>query len=80
MTMKPVHTYTGYTTMDLTACVVHALQNDDGSTRIVACYPKKWVALEKQPMMSVSGPVQMRPYHVTEWHEVLLATVPASSG
>lgn len=76
--MKPVHEYGGYVTFDLTACVVHALPNSDGTTRIVAMYPKKWIAHEKQSVTMVNGEVaDYRPYTVTEWREVILATVPA---
>lgn len=76
--MRPVHEHGGYVTFDLTACVVHALTGEDGTTRIVAMYPKKWVAHEKQTMRTVGGQVlEHRPYTVTEWHEVILATAPA---
>ena len=75
--MRPATDYTGYQTFDLTKCEVHALPNDDGSTRIVARYPKSSVKGGRREMMTVAGPVEMCPYAVTEWHEVLLMTVPA---
>ena len=75
--MKPTDFYTGHQTMDLTECKVHALPNADGTIRIVARYPSKWIALEKAGMMSVNGLVEMRPYRVTEWREVTLRTVGA---
>lgn len=75
--MKPVDVHAGHQTFDLTECKVHALKNDDGSTRIVARYPKAWVPGEKRQMQAVAGIVEMRPYIVTEWREVVLMTIPA---
>lgn len=75
--MKPADIYTSHQTFDLTECKVHAIKNDDGSTRIVARYPKLWLPFEKRMVSTVAGPKEMRPYIVTEWHEVTLMVIPA---
>jgi hypothetical protein len=75
--MKPTDAYTGHVTFDLTECKVHALKNADGSTRIVARYPKAWEAPDPVTLNAVNGTaVTMRPYKVTDWYEVVLMDIP----
>lgn len=76
--MKPSADYTGWKTIDLTACNVHALVQPDGSTNIVARWPKTYTKGEPGPYGTVKGEtVHFSQYDVTEWHEVVLTTVPA---
>lgn len=76
--MKPADTYTGYRTFDLTVANVHVLANDDGSKRVVARYPKTWTKGDRiEGLSTVNGLVDMCPHDVTEWAEVVLATIPA---
>jgi len=79
--MKPVHTYGGYQTFDLTEGKVHRLAQPDGSAKIVALFPKVWTEGPRQTMPLLNGQVvEWKPYWVTEWDEVVLATVPAPTG
>lgn len=76
--MKPVHSYLGFKTFDLTQGQVHKLPEPDGSFRVVAVFPKTWVAEAPVNVTGVNGEtIEWKPYSVTEWDEVVLATIPA---
>jgi hypothetical protein len=71
--MQPVHTHAGYHTFDLTQGVTHRLVQPDGSTKIVAFFPKKWEAINRRPIKVANGETfDWVLYRVTEWDEVVL--------
>lgn len=80
--MQPAHNFSGYSTMDLTACPVHCVPDPESTTggrKIVAYVPKKWTALgPKRDVPTANGrTMAATAYSIDEWEEVLLALVPA---
>lgn len=75
---KPAFLEHGFRTDDLTRCLVHRFVEQDGSARVVAFWPKTWLANEPVQMPTISGRVvDVTVYDVTEWDETVLATIPA---
>jgi hypothetical protein len=78
--MKPLNFYAPYRTYDLTGCVVHKVDDPDGSSRIVAYYPKTYTKGTPVPVGVADGRTfEWAPYDVTEWTEVTLADIPKAA-
>lgn len=78
--MKPVHTYAGYLTFDLTQGAVHRLAQPDGSVKVVALFPSKWENVGRQSVAVANGETfNWMMYRVLEWDEVVLKVIPAAS-
>ena len=62
--MKPVHSYFGHVTMDLTECKVHCIDGE-----LVAFVPKTWdVVGEVNAHVAATGEmVKLKQYRVTDW-------------
>jgi hypothetical protein len=76
--MKPAHQFVKYNVLDLTEGRIHKLVDPDGSSRVVAYFPRDYTAIGLTSALDLnSETVNLTTYQVTGWEEITLATIPA---
>jgi hypothetical protein len=69
--IRQLYRKTGYRLADLTEGKLHRIEEENGSFRYYACFPKKWRVVDGPKVTAIDGN-DYHFYDILEWEEVEL--------